>query len=165
MGVRQIQGQATLPCRNPNPRTPLHNYTHLSGTGDSKRDSRESIRAKHSQLKPLFLYRVRPIRSNHSNFRFARIEPDSRESCESIRANHATKIHISAVVLLSGPSLGVLNVIIWSKFVFYKTPIVKNTIKIGVSALLFWKKLRAQILNVIIWSKLTLFKTHPTWTR
>ena len=38
-------------------------------------------------------------------------------------------IYIIAVELLSGPSLGVLNVIIWSKFVFYKTPIVKNTIK------------------------------------
>ena len=49
-------------------------------------------------------------------------------------------IYIYAVELLSGPSLGVLNVIIWSKFVFYKTPIVKNTIKIGVSALFFAKK-------------------------
>ena len=28
---------------------------YLSGTGDSQRDSRESIRANHSQLKPLFL--------------------------------------------------------------------------------------------------------------
>ena len=27
----------------------------LSGTADSQRDSRESIRANHSQLKPLFL--------------------------------------------------------------------------------------------------------------
>ena len=27
----------------------------LSGTGDSQRDSREPIRANHSQLKPLFL--------------------------------------------------------------------------------------------------------------
>ena len=27
----------------------------LSGTGDSQRDSRKSIRANHSQLKPLFL--------------------------------------------------------------------------------------------------------------
>ena len=27
----------------------------LSGTGDSQRDSRESIRANHSQLRPLFL--------------------------------------------------------------------------------------------------------------
>ena len=50
---------------------------HLSGTGDSQRDSRESIRANHSQLKPLFLQRVRPIRANHSNFRF--------------RANHTIK--------------------------------------------------------------------------
>ena len=59
----------------------------LSGTGDSQRDSRESIRVNHSQLKPHFLQRVRPIRPNHSNFRFARITRfarfariDSRES-------------------------------------------------------------------------------------
>ena len=65
-----------------------------------------------------------------------------------------TYIYMHAVVLLSGHSLGVLNVIIWSKFAFYKTQIVKkNTIKIGVSALFFKKKtLRATILNVIIWS-------------
>ena len=31
--------------------------------------------------------------------------------------------------LLSGPSLGVLEVIIWSKFAFSKTLIAKNTIK------------------------------------
>ena len=31
-----------------------NNYE-LSGTGDSQRDSHESIRANHSQLKPLFL--------------------------------------------------------------------------------------------------------------
>ena len=62
----------------------------LSGTGDSQRDSRESIRANHSQLKPYFY---------SASGRFARItrisdsreSPDSRESCESIRANHATK--------------------------------------------------------------------------
>ena len=30
------------------------NFLHLSGTGDSQRDSRESIRAHHSQFKPLF---------------------------------------------------------------------------------------------------------------
>ena len=46
----------------------------LSGTGDSQRDSRESIRANHSQLKALFLQRVRPIRTNHS--------------IRTIRANH-----------------------------------------------------------------------------
>ena len=38
-------------------------------------------------------------------------------------------IYVWAVELLSGPSLGVLNVIIWSKFVFYKTPIVKKHYK------------------------------------
>ena len=42
------------------------------------------------------------------------------------------------VVLLSGPSLAFWGVIIWAKFVFYKTLFVKNTIKIGVSAP-FWK--------------------------
>ena len=66
---------------------PWSNMWNLSGTGDSQRDSRESIRANHSQLKPLFLQRVTPIRTNHSNFRFARItrfarivQIDSRES-------------------------------------------------------------------------------------
>ena len=61
----------------------------ISGTGDSQRDSRESIRANHSQSKPLF-FRARqadsheslefpirenhPIRANRAN-RFARITP------------------------------------------------------------------------------------------
>ena len=53
-------------------------------------------------------------------------------------------IYIYAVRLLSGPSLALLEVIIWSKFVFSKTPIAKNTIKIWVSALFFWKKNCAQ---------------------
>ena len=64
----------------------LADVCHLSGTGDSQRDSRESIRANRSQLKPLFSWRVRPIRP-HSNFRFAQITRfarimriDSRES-------------------------------------------------------------------------------------
>ena len=70
-----------------------------------------------------------------------------------------------AVKLLSGPSLALLEVIIWSKFVFPKHRLPKNTIKIGVSALFFWKKLRATILEVIIWSKLAFFKTQSTWTR
>ena len=63
----------------------------LSGTGDSQRDSRESIRANHSHLKTYFY---------SASGRFARItrtldsreSPDSRESCESIRVNHATKV-------------------------------------------------------------------------
>ena len=39
-------------------------------------------------------------------------------------------IYIYAVELLSGPSLALLKVIIWSKFVFfYKTPIVKKHYK------------------------------------
>ena len=42
--------------------------------------------------------------------------------------------------LLSGPSLALLEVIIWSKFVFFlKHRLPKNTIKTGVSALLFGK--------------------------
>ena len=43
-------------------------------------------------------------------------------------------IPLYAVELLSGPSLGVLEVIIWSKFVFLKHRLPKNTVKIGVSA-------------------------------
>ena len=61
----------------------------LSATGDSQRDSREFIRANHSQLKPLFLKRVRPIHPNHSNFRRARITRFVRitplSSCKSYR--------------------------------------------------------------------------------
>ena len=38
-------------------------------------------------------------------------------------------IYIYAVELLSGPSLGVLEVIIWSKFVFLKHRLQQNTIK------------------------------------
>ena len=50
-------------------------------------------------------------------------------------------IYIYAVELLSGPSLGFLKVIVWSKFVFYKRQIdKKNTIKIGVSTLFFENK-------------------------
>ena len=57
------------------------------GTGDSQRDSRESIRANHSQLRPYFY---------SASGRFARItrmsdsheSPDSRESC----ASECTKI-------------------------------------------------------------------------
>ena len=75
-------------------------------------------------------------------------------------------IYIYAVVLLSGPSLAFWGVIIWAKFVFYKTLFVKNTIKIGVSALFFLKKkLRAQIWGVIIWAKLVIFKMQSTWPK
>ena len=74
---------------------PSSDTSWLSGTGDSQRDSRESIRANRF---------ARIIRNWNPYFysasgRFARItwfsdsreSPDSRESCESIRANHATK--------------------------------------------------------------------------
>ena len=50
-------------------------------------------------------------------------------------------IYIYAVELLSGPSLALLEVIIWSKFVFSKTPIAKKHYKIGVSALFFETKI------------------------
>ena len=65
------------------------NFKRLSGTGDSQRDSHGSIRANHSQLKPLLLiarqadshesleFPIRanhPIRANRAN-RFARITP------------------------------------------------------------------------------------------
>ena len=41
--------------KTPPPKSHIANGLGLSGTGDSQRDSRESIRANHSQLKPLFL--------------------------------------------------------------------------------------------------------------
>ena len=62
---------------------------------------------------------------------------------------------IYAVVLLSGPSLAFWGVIIWAKFVFYKTLFVKNTIKIGVSALFFWKKNCARKFEVLL--------SGPSW--
>ena len=50
-------------------------------------------------------------------------------------------IYMCAVELLSGPSLGFLEVIIWSKFVFFlKHWLPKNTIQIGVSAQFFGNK-------------------------
>ena len=63
----------------------------LSGTGDSQRDLRESIRANHSQLKPLF-YSVSGLFARITRISDSRESPNSRESCESIRANHATKL-------------------------------------------------------------------------
>ena len=63
----------------------------LSGTGDSQRDSRESIRAHHSQLNPYF-YSASDRFARITRISDSRESPDSRESCESIRANHATKI-------------------------------------------------------------------------
>ena len=70
------------------------------------------------------------------------------------------KLIYIAVKLLSGPSLGVLDVIIWSKFVFFlKHRWPKNTIKIVVSAPFFGKMNCARIiLEVIIWSKLAFLR-------
>ena len=66
--------------------------------------------------------------------------------------------YIYAVELLSGPSLALLEVIIWSKFVFSKTQIPKKHYKNrGFSPFFLEKKLRAKILEVIIWSKLAFF--------
>ena len=48
--------------------------TKLFVAEDGRFDSRESIRANHAQLKPYFCS-VKPIRTNHSNFRFVRITP------------------------------------------------------------------------------------------
>ena len=56
----------------------------VSGTDDSQRDSRESIRANHSQLTPIFARITRISDSRES--------PDSRDSRKSIRENHATKL-------------------------------------------------------------------------
>ena len=78
--------------------SPTNNFKHvegLSGTGDSQRDSRESIRANHSQLTP-HSFIVRQADS-HESLEF----PDSRESCESTRANHATKLRGKHLSVLS----------------------------------------------------------------
>ena len=71
------------------------NSSKLSGTGGSQRDSRELIRANHSQLKPpIFIVRQanspgslefpiranHPIRANRAN-RFTRITPLSFQNC------------------------------------------------------------------------------------
>ena len=49
-------------------------------------------------------------------------------------------IYIYAVRLLSGPSLALLEVIIWSKFVFSKTPIAKKHYKNRGFSPFYWKK-------------------------
>ena len=62
----------------------------LSGTGDSQRDSRESIRANRDSFAietPNFIARQA---DSHESLEFPIRAFDSRESCESIRANHAT---------------------------------------------------------------------------
>ena len=83
----------------------------LSGTGDL----RKSIRANHSRLKPLFY---------SASGRFARItrisdsreSPYSRESCASIRANHATKrlkdFSVSSAFLIQG--LQLIDTFLWT---------------------------------------------------
>ena len=63
----------------------------LSGTGDSQRDSRESIRANHSQLRPYF-YSASGWFARIARISDSRDSPDSCESCESIRTNHTTKL-------------------------------------------------------------------------
>ena len=98
------------------------NWGKLSGTGDSQRDSRESIhanhsrdsiRANHSQLKtPIFIARQAdspeslefPIRT-----RFARI------ACESIRASDATEGEKMARKMGKSPENG-SKMGFWGKF-------------------------------------------------
>ena len=61
----------------------------LSGTGDSQRESRKTF----AMETPIFIARQA---NSHESLEFpiesdSRESPDSRESCESIRAKHATK--------------------------------------------------------------------------
>ena len=95
---------------------------------------------------------------------FERITGSILERIGEKKAPHyRTQQHVE---LLSGPSLALLEVIIWSKFVFSKTPIAKKHYKNRGFSPFFWKtKLRAKILEVIIWSKLAFYKTQSTWTR
>ena len=69
----------------------------LSGTGDSQRDARESIRANHSHLKPLFLQHLRPIRTNHSNSQEGPTIKNfqSRSKCSISRENFNLDVSIS----------------------------------------------------------------------
>ena len=59
-----------------------------------------------------------------------------------------------AVELLTGPSLGVLKVINWSKFVFYQNIVCQKHYKIGDSAHFLLKNIARAISKVINWSKL-----------
>ena len=73
---------------------------HYSGKGDSQRDSRESIRANHSQLRPQFY---------SASGRFARITQisDSRESPDWC-ANHANRF--ARITTLSSKTLKSVSV-------------------------------------------------------
>ena len=67
-------------------------------------------------------------------------------------------IHISAVELLSGPSLAFLIVTNWAKFVCFSTLFVKQHYKNkGFSRSFFKKKVRAQFLIGTNWAKLVFF--------
>ena len=66
-------------------------------------------------------------------------------------------LYIYAVVLLSGPSLAFWGVIIWAKFVFYKTLFVKKHYKNrGFSTFFFWKKNCARKFEVLL--------SGPSWS-
>ena len=84
-----------------------------------------------------------------------RIERE-RERCREKRERDIY-IYIYALWSYQLVQFGGLIVINWSKFVFFKTLLVKDTINIGVSAHVCIQKLRAQILIVINCSKLALF--------
>ena len=62
--------------------------------------------------------------------------------CLSQASQCDNHVCIYTVELLSGPSLALLEIIIWSKFVFFlKHRLPKNTIKIGVSAFFVFGKI------------------------
>ena len=99
LGTRSQVIPGTLP-RHTNHQIPLCGscqsvFPNLSGTGDSQRASRESIRANRFAIEtPIFIAR-QPDSHESLAFPDSRESLDSRESCESIRANHATKFQIN----------------------------------------------------------------------
>ena len=75
-------------------------------------------------------------------------------------------IYICAVRLLSGPSLALLEVIIWSKFVFSKTPIAKKHYKNrGFSPFFLEKKIVHKKFGSYYLVQVGVFKMQSTWTR
>ena len=98
-----------------------------------------------------------PLVQTHSGV----ISPPPQNNSAYTRIYICMYICIYAVELLSGPSLGVLEVIIWSKFVFYETPIAKEKhYKNSGFSTFVGKNCARTFLEVIIWSKWVFFKTH-----
>ena len=73
----------------------------LSGTGDSQRDSRESNSRESFAIETPYFYSVSGRFARITRISDSRESPDSHESCESIRANHATKVRRSAAKFAS----------------------------------------------------------------